>query len=524
MTWNRSGSSAVRAAGLRYIPAVMPYEQQPDPISQTSPRDGARLPDVPVTTERELDEAFARARVAQRGWASLSFRQRARRMRAFMRRLRDDAQLLDVLTAESGKPRYEAEVFELLYTLELTRFYTSGQGRRALADQVRRPFLFPNKRARVIHHPRGVVGVIGPWNWPLLNNFADAIAPLLAGNAVILKPSEWTPRTSLRVLELWREAGMPADVFQVVNGRADVGRMLVDRSDMVFFTGSERAGRQVARAAAERLIPSILELGGKSAMIVLADADVRRAAHAAVWSGFAHSGQVCIRTERVFVEKSVADAFTAACVEEVKRLRVGPDADAEVYDVGAMTFPPQIEHVSAQIADAVAHGAQVLHGGGPVEGRAGNYFAPTLLGDATLEMRVMNEETFGPVLPIMRVESAEEALRLTNASKLGLSGSVWSEDKARANALARQVEAGSVCVNDVLVNYLCVEAPLGGMKHSGLGLRHGAEALRQFCWVETVLEDAPVLGLASGMLARLIGFPYRRSMLNALRAAMKRLY
>lgn len=511
---------------LAFVP--MPYEQPSESISNTSPVDGTRLPDVAVTSADELSAAVARARVAQKAWGALSFDERGKKLRAFGRRLRDDKRLLDVLTAESGKPRYEAEVFEILYTLELTRYYTSGHGRRVLRDEVRRPFLFPNKRARVIYHPRGVVAVIGPWNWPLLNNFADAIAPLVAGNAVILKPSEWTPLTSLRVLELWREAGLPADVFQVVNGRADVGRMLVERSDMVFFTGSARAGRQVAAAAGERLIPAILELGGKSAMIVLADADIRRAAHAAVWSGFAHSGQVCIRTERVFVEDSIADAFTAACVEEVRKLRVGPSDDPDVYDIGAMTFPPQMQHVAGQIADALGRGAKLLHGGGRVElereGKGGNYFQPTLLGDATLEMRVMNEESFGPVLPIMRVANAEEALRLTNESELGLSGSLWSQDTARANALARRIQSGSVCVNDVLVNYLCVEAPLGGTKQSGVGLRHGAEALRQFCQVQTVLEDAPVLGLASGAVARIIGFPYRRQTLQALRAVMKRVY
>ncbi|MET0384903.1 MAG: aldehyde dehydrogenase family protein, partial [Polyangiales bacterium] len=209
----------------------MPDDLHADFLSNENPSDGTRtrLPAVAVTTLSELDEVVLRARIAQRAWGALPFADRARRMRAFARRLRDDTQLLNTLTAESGKPRYEAEVFELLYTLELTRFYSGSQGRRALQDELRRPFLFPNKRARVLYRPRGVVGVIGPWNWPLLNNFADAIAPLLAGNAVILKPSEWTPHTSLRVAELWQSAGMPADVFQVVSGRGELGRGLVER-------------------------------------------------------------------------------------------------------------------------------------------------------------------------------------------------------------------------------------------------------------------------------------------------------
>jgi acyl-CoA reductase-like NAD-dependent aldehyde dehydrogenase len=489
-----------------------------------NPATGALLAELPETSPEELEATYARARAAQGAWAASSFTDRAKALRRLVRRLRDDPTLLDTLTAESGKPRYEAEIFELFYTLELTRFYTGRKGRRALADQVRHPFLFPNKRARVIQHPRGVVGVIGPWNWPLLNNFADAIAPLLAGNAVVLKPSEWTPLTSLRIQELWREAGLPEHVFQVVIGGADVGRALVERSDMIFFTGSDRAGRQVAKAAADRLVPAVLELGGKSAMIVLADADIPRAARAAIWSGFAHSGQVCIRTERIFVEEAVADSFIAACLTEVKRLRVGPSDDPEVFDVGAMTFPPQMDRIDAQIADAVAHGAKILHGGARATDRPGNYFTPTLLADATPAMRVMNEETFGPLLPIMRVQSADEALRLTNESKLGLSGSVWSRDAKRAAAIARQIESGSVCVNDVLFNYLCVDAPLGGVKGSGLGLRHGPESLQQFCRVETVVEDAPLLGRLSGLISRLLGFPYDRRALRVARWAMKRLY
>jgi acyl-CoA reductase-like NAD-dependent aldehyde dehydrogenase len=438
--------------------------------------------------------------------------------------MRDDSKLIGILTSESGKPVYEAEVFELFYTLDLTRFYTGRAGRKSLADDMRSPFMFPNKRARVIYHPRGVVSVIGPWNWPLLNNFADAIAPLLAGNAVVLKPSERTPLTSLRIAELWNDAGLPKDVFQVVTGAADAGRHLVDHTDMVFFTGSERAGRQIAQAAAARLIPSILELGGKSAMIVLKDADVERAASAAVWSGFAHSGQVCIRTERVYVEEPIAERFIALCKEKTLALRHGQKGSDEIFDVGAMTFAPQMKRADEQVADALAQGAQVLTGGKRDESRPGQFYPPTLIANATESMKVMHEETFGPVLPIMRVRDAEHALQLTNASALGLSGSIWSRDTSRANALARRIESGSVCVNDVLFNYLCVEAPIGGVKASGLGLRHGAEALRQFCRIETVVEDRPILGLLSPLIARLFGFPYQQRVLNIVRRAMRLVY
>jgi acyl-CoA reductase-like NAD-dependent aldehyde dehydrogenase len=488
------------------------------------PSSGTLLGQVPEQSREHVASAVARARAAQPAWAALPFRARAMGLRKLARALRDDPRLIEILAQESGKPRYEAELFELLYTLELTRFYTSGAGRRALADELRGSLFLPNKRARVVYHARGVVGVIGPWNWPLLNNFADAIGPLLAGNAVVLKPSEYTPLTSLRVAELWREAGLPADVYQVVTGGVETGKALVDHSDMVFFTGSHRGGTAVAQAAAARLIPAVLELGGKSAMIVLADADLERAARAAVWSGFAHSGQVCIRTERVFVEAAVADRFIALCAEYTRALSHGPGADPQVFDVGAMTFPPQMERARQQVEDAVAQGARLLAGGARADDKPGNYFPPTLLADTTTSMRVMSEETFSPVLPIMRVSSAEEALRLTNDSPLGLSGSIWSRDVGRARALARRIESGSVCINDVLFNYLYVEAPLGGVKQSGLGIRHGAEALRQFTRIQTIVEDRPLLGFISAIVMRMFAFPYQRKVLELVRTVMKLRY
>ena len=495
-----------------------------------NPGTGAPITEVPTATAGDVAAAIARARAAQPAWGALSFAERGRALRRLTHRMLSDPELLDTLVSESGKPHYEAEAMELFYTCELTRYYTGRAGRRALRDDVRHPLVFSNKRARVVHHPRGVVGVIGPWNWPLLNNFADCVAPLACGNAVVLKPSEWTPLTSLRVQALWRELGLPEDVFQVVTGKGDVGQELCKQVDMVFFTGSQKVGRQIARDAGERLIPAVLELGGKSPMLVLADADLPRAAHAAVWSGFAHSGQVCIRTERVFVEEPVAARFVELCAAEVAKLRQGPappphgDRSDVDFDVGAMTFAPQVDNARAQIADAVAKGARVVAGGGSRTDLPGRFFAPTLIADATPEMAVMREETFGPVLPIMRVPDAETALRLANDSPLGLSGSVWSRDVGRAQAIARRLESGSVCVNDVLVNYFCVEAPLGGVKASGMGFRHGPEGLRQFCRIETVVEDRAVLGMISPFVSRQLTFPYRSRVLRVLRWFMRRMY
>ena len=498
------------------------------PLVIRNPATAEVLEEVPCGGLSQVEEAMARARAAQPAWAALPFAARAKALRRLARALRDDPGFLDTLIGESGKPSYEAEAIELFYTLELTRFYTGRTGRRALADELRHPFVFTNKRCRVVRHPRGVVAVIGPWNFPLLNNYADCVAPLLCGNAVVLKPSEHTPLTSLRVLAAWKKLGLPEGVFQVVAGRGDVGEALVERADMIFFTGSQAVGRRVAARAGERLVPVVCELGGKSAMIVLADADLPRAAHAAAWSAFAGSGQVCVRTERVLVEEAVAERFVALLAEEVAKLRQGAPAlpsrgtDGSL-DVGAVTFAPQVTRAQAQIADAVAKGARIV-AGGEARGGPGRFFAPTVLADATLAMDVMREETFGPLLPVMRVASAEDALRIANDSTLGLMGSVWSRDEARARALARRVEAGSVLVNDVLVSYFCVEAPLGGIKASGLGVRHGPEGLRQFCRIETVVENHPLLGWLTPLLQRELTFPYKARTQRLLRRFMKLFY
>jgi len=499
----------------------------PTSLRVTNPATGALVAEVPAAGPEEIAAMMARARRAQPAWAKLSFRERAAALRRLAGRLLRDPELASTLMAENGKPRYEAESMEVFYTCELTRFLTGRQGRRALADHWRRPFIFAYKRARVVHHPHGVVGVIGPWNWPLLNNFADCVAPLVAGNAVILKPSQVTPLTSLRVAELWRHEGLPEDVFQVLAGDGDAGRALVETADMIFFTGSQKIGRQVAARCGERLIPCVVELGGKSPFIVLEDADLAAAAHGAVWGSFANSGQVCIRPERVLVAAPVAEAFVELCKTEMARLRQGSDAsqpDQAAADVGAMTTPAQVEHIEQQVQAAITAGARLVAGGKRRTDLGGRFFEPTLLANVRPDMALAREETFGPVMGVMAVRDEEEAVRITNEIGLGLSGSVWSRDVDRASRVARRLNTGSVCVNDVLVNYFAVEAPLGGVKGSGLGFRHGAEALRQFCWTETILEDAPVLGAISGYVGKQLSFPYQTRMLRLFRWLMRKLY
>lgn len=462
-----------------------------------------------------------KARSAQAGWARFSLQARARMLRALAARMRADGSLVELISAETGKPAFEAFGFEVGYLSEIVRFMTGGKGRAAIAENTRSSLIFPHKRARVVWQPRGVVAVIGPSNFPLLNNFGDAIAPLFAGNSVILKPSPYTPRTSLRVLELWRELALPEGVFQVLEGGNEVGGALVDACDMVFFTGSVAGGQRIAARAGERLIPCVAELGGKSAMIVLADADLPGAARAAVWGAFAGAGQVCIRPERVFVDGKIADEFVRLVIVEAKKIRVGGEPE---WDVGRVALASQVDRYRLQIEDAMARGARVLLGGQVRANTTGKIFEPTVLDHVPPEAAVAREETFGPILPVIRVPDAEEAVRLTNDSGLGLSGAVWSRDTTAAVALAKRLATGSVCINDVLVNYFFVASPLGAAKRGGLGFRHGPEALQQFCYPQTIVEDRPGLTWLARWLRKQLGFPYSRRVREVLAWLMKVIY
>src|SRR5690349_24609173 len=369
----------------------------------------------------------------------------------------------------------------------------------------------------VRYRPLGVVGVIGPWNYPLVNSVGDAIPALAAGNAVVVKPSEVTPLTSLLFERGLHEAGLPDGVFQIAVGTGETGAVLIDHVDMVMFTGSTRTGRKVMERAAQTLTPVSLELGGKDPMIVLADADLERAANAAVYYSMQNGGQTCISIERVYVEAPVYDEFVERVTEKTAKLRQGAPNGAGSIDVGAITFPPQLDIVSGHVEAARSAGATVLTGGhGRSEG--GRFFEPTVLVDVDHSMACMTEETFGPTLPIMRVSDAEEAVRLANDSPHGLAASVWTKDAARGEAIARRIEAGAVCVNDAQLNYLALELPMGGWKASGLGSRHGAGGIRKYARQQSLLVTrlAPKRDLHM--------FPYKASTTGLLGRAMKLLY
>ena len=494
------------------------------PIRVVAPSTGEFLSEVPDEGEAGVVRAVDAARSAAHAWAALRPHERAEALKRWRDLILDDPEVVTILVRESGKPRQEAEGIEVLYLCELIRF-SIGAARKALAEETRHPLLFLTKKTLLVRRPLGVVGVIGPWNFPILNNAADAVSPLLAGNSVVLKPSEVTPLTSLRLAELWRRAGNPADVFRVVTGRGAAGAALVERVDGVMFTGSVATGRKVAARAGERLIPCVTELGGKSPFVVLASANLERAAEAAAWSSFVHSGQACIRTERIYVVEAVADRFEELLAKRVRGLRQGPPdpVSGGGHDLGAVTFPRQIEIVERHLVDALARGARLVSGGKRRGDLAGYFFEPTLLLGATQEMAVMREETFGPLVAVMRVPDAEEALRRANDTHLGLNATVFGAP-GEAMAFARRLESGQVIANDVLVNYIVVEAPLGGWKESGIGVRHGVEGIRQWTRTQAITVRRPLLAPVERLIAKFLAFPYDPRVLAVLRRATRLLY
>ena len=460
-------------------------------VSSVNPATGEVLREFECAGEDEVRAAVSRARAAQGAWAEIGVLERIAVLREFQCRLLENK--LDVaaaITREAGKPLAEALTTEVLVTLDAARFLIDNAYRLLRDEPVAHGSLATKlKSGRLVREPYGVIGIISPWNYPFSIPATEALAALVAGNAVVLKPSEFTSLVALELQSLLQAAGVPANIFQVVLGDGSTGASLIQSQiDKLVFTGSVATGTRIAMAAAERLLPVVLELGGKDPMLVLDDANVDVASSAAVWGAFLNAGQTCLSVERCYVHRSIHDKFLRACAVKTEKLRVGPGINRDT-DVGPMIHEKQLQIVETQIRDAVAQGARILAGGSALPEQGNNFYAPTVLADVTHAMRIMREETFGPVLPVMAFGTDDEAVRLANDSEYGLAASVWTADRARGESLARRIQAGTVMVNDVISCFGISEAPHGGVKSSGMGRAHGRLGLEEMVRMKYVDSD-----------------------------------
>lgn len=470
---------------------------QPDPgrIVSYSPGSGEPVGSVEIASAAAVEAAVDRARAAQEAWAARGVRARAAILRRVQERLWDRAEeIIRLMARECGKPRFEVQSTEIGNHVVMLDYFVR-HAERILAPRPIHIHGFVNRASYLHYEPLGVVGVISPWNFPFaLANGPSAMA-LLAGNAVVVKPSEFTPLIQDLARAIYLEAGVPEDVFQVVHGAGETGTALIAHVDGVVFTGSTRTGRKVAAQCGERLIPCVLELGGKAPALVLPDAPLERTVHGLVWGAFCNAGQTCASVERALIGADLHDSIVARVVAETNKLRVGDPATAEV-DVGPMNNPRQLAIVEELVDDAVRNGARVLTGGRRREG-PGLFYEPTVLDDVRPDMRIAREEFFGPVLPILRVEGAEEMLRIANDHPLGLLGYVFSKDMHRAKEIAERLEVGTTMINDVIATNGFPETPWGGVKASGLGHTHSDDGLRNLCqkrhvhysWLEVLKHE-----------------------------------
>lgn len=499
------------------------------------PVDASLIPCVDPATRRELGSidvddpaavaaAVARARQAQRGWGESDFAMRRRVLQRVLDHLVAHSEdLCRVIVTDSGKTREHALMGEIWTVCEKLR-WTINNGEKHLRPEPVSSGLFMHKKARLEFPPLGVIGAIIPWNYPLQNLMNPAIPALMAGNAVVIKPSEWVAWSSAQFVEILRDAlvaeGQSPDVVQIVQGYGTTGKALIDSGvDGLVFIGSVENGRRVLEAAAQQITPVVLELGGKDPFIVCDDAVLEQAAHAALAGCFISAGQNCVAAERLLVFDAVYDEFEQRVGELVGQLRQGEPSQGGAVDVGAMVTPMQLEIVERLVARAVEQGARVVTGGKRVLGERGDYFAPTVLADVTPQMDIMQSETFGPVMLLCRVQDEHEAVAIANGTSFGLSSSVFSRDSARARRIASRLHAGMCAINEFGgMTYMAQDLTFGGVKASGFGRINGREGLRACCNVKAVLDDRLPLRFANKL------FPVAPKSFPTLAGAIEMIY
>jgi succinate-semialdehyde dehydrogenase/glutarate-semialdehyde dehydrogenase len=498
-------------------------------LSVVSPLTGEAVGDFPIMGRDEVRGLVDAARLAQAEWSRRSLRERAAVLDRVRRLVAERAERIAALVrAETGKVKGEA-LFETAISCDYLG-YLVRTAPGVLMSRLAGSGWLSHRKARVVYEPFGVVGAITPWNYPFAISVSSVGTALAAGNAVVLKPSEYTPGTGQIVGELFTEAVGLEHLVGVATGDGSTGAALIEAGvDKIAFTGSAETGKKVMASASASLTPVVLELGGKDAMIVCADADIERAARGAVWGAFYGCGQVCMSVERAYVVDAIYDDFVRAVVAEARRVRTSDEAEAMV---GSLIAPFQLERVDGHVRAAQSQGARVLLGGRSIKG-PGYFYEPTVMVDVDHGMALMRDETFGPVLPIMRVKDDDEAVRLANDSPFGLDASVWTKSPDRARQIAGQLRVGAVVINDHLINYAIPDLPFGGTGHSGFGRVHGLEGLREFVRPKAWVEDRLSLrrepywfeegGSGEGLVKSLLEFRHGRGFFRRLGAAWRML-
>ena len=453
---------------------TLPQTQTHEIISY-DPSTGDEIGRAPLMNASDVAAAVNKARAAQPAWGRLSYQSRAQFiLRARELVLEQLEEIAKLISRETGKPATEAISMEIVPTLDLMHYF--AENAEDLLDQRRiglGQYNLMGRSSYVVYKPLGVVGIISPWNFPWATPLDEVVMALMAGNAVVVKPSELTPLTALKIGEVFKQAQLPEGLLSIVTGDGSTGAALVDAGvNKIMFTGSVNTGKRVAEAAAKHLTPVVLELGGKDPMVVLEDADLENAARAAVWGAFCNSGQACASIERCYVHESIANKFVDLVVKETQLLKQDK-ASVEPIDIGAMTNERQLLIVEDHVSDAVERGAKIHTGGHRLNDSSGWFHQPTVVTDVDHSMKLMSEETFGPVLPIMTFKTDEDAVRLANDSVYGLTASVFTKDIARGRRLAEQIDAGTVMVNEVVYTHAVAQTPWGGVKASGYGRTHG---------------------------------------------------
>ena len=457
-------------------------------FSISNPATGEKVGEYPHMGPEEVGQAVAKAREAFSSWSKSAFSTRREILRRAASHLAENAgYYARIIASETGKTQLDAILAEIFPTCDLLHYYAKHAEKFLRPVKAEGVNVLPGRKAYYTFEPRGVVGVIAPWNYPFSLATGPVISAMASGNTVVLKPSSQTTASGKILEEIFKASGIPDNVFQVITGSGSVtGRALIENRDldMLFFTGSTGVGLEVNQAAANNLIPAVMELGGKDSMIVTRNADLERAAHAAVWGSFFNSGQTCIGVEFCFVERSIYEPFLEKVLEITRKIESGT-LDGQM---GSMTMESQLKIIEDQIADALTKGAKVLQGGKKRSNAKGLFFEPTVITGIEPDMKLWKEETFGPILPIRAFDTPEEAIRLANSTEYGLSGSVFSQNMEEARWFASRMITGSVNINDCLITFAFPSLPFGGVKESGVGYYHSELGIRNFCRIKGITE------------------------------------